>query len=246
MRFLMTMAVLIMAQTVAAQEPLVFASDADHAPFAYLDESGEIAGLERDIADAICLMLQRPCAFVLVPWSELAETINLSTADLAFTGLSVATIAHLGMEATEPHLQTASRFALIEGKPVPDSMETLQEFVVGALWGSPHALWLEDNLPLERIQRFPDAEELYLSLHAGTIDLVFSDGLSLYLDFLRSPLGNGALISGLSIPLDTDGGGYAFAMKTDSDDLVLVADAIRGLREDGTLTRLIEHHLPGY
>jgi ABC-type amino acid transport substrate-binding protein len=87
---------------------------------------------------------------------------------------------------------------------------------------------------------------MHLSLHAGTIDLVFGDGLSLYLDFLRSPLGSGVVLSEIAFPLGTDGGGYAFAMKTGADDLGLISGAILRLQEDGTLARLIGQHLPGY
>lgn len=246
MRFLIPFAFLFLTQAAVAQEPLVFVSDAAHAPFTYLDESGEIAGLERDIADAICLVLQRRCDVVLAPWPDLTERVNQGAAELAFTGLSRSTIEHLGMQATAPYLPTPSRFAVLADAAQPESLEALQAFTVGALWGSPHALWLEANLPPEKVQRFPDAEELHLSLHAGTIDLVFGDGLSLYLDFLRSPLGSGVVLSELAIPLETDGEGYAFAMKTGADDLGLISGAILRLQEDGTLARLIGQHLPGY
>ena len=246
MRFLLAMAFVILTRAALAQEPLVFASDAASPPFAHLDESGEIAGLERDLADALCLVLQRPCRFIVLPWQDLAESVRLGDADLAFAGLSATTADHLGLDATPPYLDTASRFAVIAGNREPATAGALQNFTIGALWGSPHALWLARNIPVEGVQRFPDAEEMYLSLHAGTIDLVFNDGLVLYLDFLRSPLGAGAKLAPLAVPLETDGGGYVLAMAPDSTDKALIAEAIGRLRVDGTLERLIAQHLPGF
>jgi len=236
----------MVAQASASGDPLIFVSDAAYPPFAHLDASGEIAGLERDLADALCAALERPCTFLLVPWAELGPTVIRGDADAAFAGLSRITATEIGLAPGEAYLATPSRFVALRGERQPSGTDDLANFVVGALWGTPHAHWLEQNLPAENVRRYPDPEELYLSLHAGTVDLVFNDGLTLYFDFLRSPLGADAVLVDLAIPLETDGEGYAFATKPDGETGAMLDAAMEQLVRDGTLTRLITAHLPGY
>ncbi len=237
---------LLFLSAALSEEPLTFASDAAYPPFAHLDASGEIVGLERDLAEAVCALLDRTCAFVLVPWSDFSPAVARGEADVAFAGLSATTARHLGLVPLGTYLPTPSRFVALEGDPQPADTNDLGNYVIGALWGTPHAHWLEENLPSDNVRRFPDAEEMYLSLHAGTVDLVFNEALTLYLDFLRSPLGADTTLTVLSVSLATDGGGHVFAAGTQGVAHEAIERALDELAENGTLARLIDQHLPGY
>jgi len=243
MRLLLAICILTLGFRAAADEPLVFASDGGYSPFSFLDSAGEIVGLERSIADALCVRLARACQFELVAWSGLGPGFAEGSHHVVFSGLSALTIHSLGLQPTPPYLSLASRFATFEGRDIPDQAEAM---VIGALRGSPHALWLELHLPPDQVKRFPGDEEMVLSLRTGQIDAVFDDGLKLYLSLLPSYLCQEIAISGPAVPLASDGGGLAFALAPDSDLTEPIAEALSAMQRDGTLAALIKLHLPGY
>lgn len=235
---------LVLLSPAGADEPLVVAGIGGQPPLATADGTGGLAGLEPDLVAALCARLQATCTMtVAASWSDLVAGLREGRFAIAFGGLSRLTLESQDIAASTPYLPVLARYAVIArlaggGDPLESGSA-----VIGVMRGTPHALWLEARLPPERLYRFADEEELFLSLHTGSVDAVFGDGLMLWQDLLQGPLGQGVVLQGPGIAVEEDalvlalGGDDALAARVDA--------ALAALAGDGTLEALIRRHLPG-
>ncbi len=239
--------ILCLSAQAFADEPITWATDGLYAPFSTTDAAGEPAGLDRDVAAAVCDILDRPCAFLVVPWDELYAGLNDDRFDVLYSGMSSWTVSAEGAVPSATYFSTAGRFVTERGRlervdiMAPDT-------VIGVLAGTPHARYLETTIGTTgRLRRYADEEEMYFGLLAGAADVVFGDGLLLYGDLVQPS-------RGLSVDFvppaisddDYFDGGLVFALRPGDTLDGDIARALRTLRDDGRLDAIIERHLPGY
>lgn len=240
------MLLVTLAPLAAAADGLVVASSGGQAPFAVLDAAGEVRGLERDLVERLCDELKHPCRFVTAPtWSDLVGGLRDGRYDIGYGGLTMVTAGSLGLPVSTPYLPLAARFA---GRgELPPGIDPLGPDgpVIGVLRGSPHALWLEARLPLTRLQRYAEDEEMYLSLQAGSVDLVFGDAIGLWRGLLAGPLGAGVHFVGAPVVIGEEDG-MVLAVGAGSELAPQIDAALARLGADGTLAALIARDLPGY
>lgn len=75
--------------TLAAAEPVRFATEAPFAPYTFIDEMGEISGFERDVADEVCLRAHLTCAWENVQFDQLLPGVMAGEFDVVLGGLAV-------------------------------------------------------------------------------------------------------------------------------------------------------------
>jgi ABC-type amino acid transport substrate-binding protein len=231
----------------SADEPIVWVTAGDYPPFATGSDDGVPAGLDRDIAEAICRELARSCSFVATSWDGLLVGLDEGRYDVAFSGLTRATVVSAGFHASRSYFVSGARFVVLEGLTGPrDVLDG--DSVVGVLAGTPHEAYLAAHLSdVARLRRFPDEEELYLSLLGGGVEVVFADGLPLYRALMLHPASLPVVFAGPEIDdpnyFDAE---FVFAFALGAPLIAAVDDAIAALAADGTLERIAEHRLPGY
>lgn len=241
-RLALLLALLVLRPAMAA-ETVVIAGVGAQPPFSQMDDNGTLVGLEPDLAHALCARLPQPCIVTAAAsWDDLVSGLREGRYAIGFGGLSAVTLESLSIAASEPYLPILAERAVIAS--LAGGADPLESgtAIIGVMRGTPHALWLEARLPSERLRRFADDEELFLSLHTGNVDAVFGDGLTLWRDLLTSPLGRGVVLRGPGIAVEEDGIVLALGDAAPSDGL---AATLAALAADGTLDTLIERHLPG-
>jgi len=230
-----------------AAETIVWVTVGDYPPFVTSLGSDDPAGLDRDIANAICRELARPCHFVATTWDDMAAGLIDGRYDVGFSGLTVATVAAAGLQPSQPYFSSGGRFVVLDtGAPVVDAFSGSD--AVGVLAGTPHAAYLERELPdPSRLRRFPDDEELYLSLLGGAVGAAFGDALTLYEALIAHPGNLPVVFAGPSIEdptyFDAD---VVFALAEGNPLADLVDGALSSLRDSGELARIVQARLPGY
>lgn len=232
---------------VFAEDLITWATDGLYAPFSTTDAAGEPAGLDYDIAAAICDLLDRPCAFRVVPWAELHAGLNDGRFDVLYSGMSPWSVSAAGAVPSAAYFSTAGRFVTERGR-LDDVDIMASDIVIGVLAGTPHARYLEATIGnADRLRRYADEEEMYFGLLAGAADVVFGDGLLLYHHVVQPD-------RGLSVDFvppaiedeDYFDGGLVFALRPGDTLAADIARALQTLRDNGELDVIIEHHLPGY
>jgi len=235
---------LLASRTVAAQEPLIVAGIGGQPPFAVLGSDGTMTGLEPDLIAVLCAHLDEPCTMTVAPsWSDLIGGLQEGRYAIGFGGLSANTPESLGITASTPYLPLLAQRAVIAHLAGASDPLDVGGLKVGVIRGTPHALWLEAHLPGERLRRFADDEEMFLSLHTGSVDAVFGDGLVLWRDLLQAPLGQGVVLAGPGIAVEQDG--LVLALSGEPALAGVVNAALDRMAQDSTLAALLERHLPG-
>ena len=230
-----------------ADDTITWATDGLYEPFSTTNAAGEAAGLDHDIAVAICDVLERPCGFLVVPWAELYGGLEDGRFDVLYSGMSPWTVSAEGAAPSVAYFSTAGRFVTERGRL--EAVDILApDIVIGVLAGTPHARYLENTIGnTDRLRRYADEEEMYFGLLAGAADVVFGDGLILYHDLVQPSRG---LSVGFVPPAIKDDayfdGGLVFALRPGDTLDADIARALQTLREDGRLGAIIEQHLPGY
>ena len=231
----------LLAAPVTAQEALVVAGLGGQAPLSRDDGSGGLSGLEPELAAALCARLEGDCTMtVAASWQDLIGGLREGRSALGFGGLSRLTLEGLGIAASTPYLPLLGQWAVIgeAGDPLAEDGPG-----IGVIRGTPHALWLEAHLPQERLVRFADDEEMFLSLHNGSVGALFGDGLVLWRDLLQAPLGRDVALRGPGVDVEADG--LVLALSSDRDLALAVETALAEMAADGTLAALVARHLPG-
>lgn len=229
----------------SAADAIVIAGLGGQPPLATIAADGRTGGLERRLTEALCAAMARDCRFVAAEsWSDLVEGVRTERYDLGFGALSRWTVERLDLGASAVWLPLEARFAALEGAGMPVAPMLGPGLDIGVIRGSPHALWLEARLPESRLRRYAEGEELALSLQAGSVDVLFGDGLELWRTLVSQDMG--IAFTGEPVAIDEPADGLVLALPPGSALREEVDRALRALAEDGTIDRLLAAGLPGF
>ena len=232
---------------VSAGDALIWVTDGTYPPFVEVGDDGESTGLDRNVAEAVCRQIERRCEFAVVPWDDVIEGLRESRFDVAFSGLSETTVIAAGLAPSQAYFMTSARFVTRQEN---SSAVTLNSgaATIGVLAGTPHAAYLEAQVnDADRVKRFADEQEIYLSLLGGAIDAGFSDGLTLYHALILHPDNLPVVLTDAAVtdPEHFDPA-VVFAVSPGNPLLSEVDGAINALDASGQLRAIIDAHLPGY
>lgn len=235
----------LLLPTASAADVLVIAGLGGQTPLATTASDGTTGGLERGLTEALCAAMARDCRLVAAEsWTDLVDGVRTERYDIGFGALSRHTVEALALEASAVWLPLAARFATLEDADLPDDPMLGPGLRIGAIRGSPHALWLEARLPESRLRRYVDDEELMLSLQAGSIDVLFGDGLELWRALVSQD--TGIVFTGAPVAIEEPADGLVLALPAGSALGDELDRALRALADDGTIDQLLAAGLPGY
>lgn len=78
-----------LALTLAAGEPVIFATEAPFAPYTIIDEAGQIAGFEREVGDEVCARAKLVCEWQNVQFDRLIPGVMAGEFDVILGGFAV-------------------------------------------------------------------------------------------------------------------------------------------------------------
>ena len=161
------------------RKPIRFLTADDYPPFEFLDSDGNLAGLNIDVARAICAELAVACTIQPRRWDNLLDALEAKEGDALIASLKPAAAAGKA-RFTEPYYLTPARFAaLAETGPVDVRPEALRGKTVGVEAGSAHEAFLRKFFSETKTQAFPDREKLFAALREKQVELVFGDAIGL-------------------------------------------------------------------
>src|SRR5690625_1790755 len=139
---------------------LVAGTDATYAPMEYIDDNGDIVGINIDIVDAIAEELGIEVEYVNIGWDPLFPAVKNGEVDFAVSSITITEERKKEMDFTEPYYvanqliltsedSDITNFADLEDKRVAVQMGTTGHHVVQELLGetSPNIL-AADSMPL--------------------------------------------------------------------------------------------------
>ena len=231
---------LLAASPTLASEKLQIATTGDYPPFNYVDDAGEIAGFDVDIALALCAELGVECEVVLEEWERLIPELRAGSFDAIAASMSITEKRRQLVSFTERYYSNVVRFVAREGSGF-DAADAAGK-IIGAARATIASDWLEANLAgTATIRLYTGQQELHGDLVAGRLDAMFGDGLGSYA-WLQSPEGKGFEFVGEGYRLD-EGIGIAVRHE-DAALLSRLNGALQAILADGTYERINARYFP--
>ena len=231
---------LLAATPTLAAEKLRIATTNDYPPFNYVDEAGEIAGFDVDIARALCAELGAECEIVLEKWERLIPELRASSFDAIAASMSITGKRRQLVSFTDRYYSNVVRFVAREGSsfdPADAAGKT-----IGAARATISSDWLEANLAgTATIKLYTEQQGLYGDLVAGRLDAMFGDGLGSYA-WLQGVEGAGFEFVGEGYRLD-EGIGIAVRHE-DASLLSRLNGALQAILANGTYEQINARYFP--
>ncbi len=159
-----------------------FLTSSDFPPFQFLKPDQNPAGMNVDLARAICDELEFPCTIQALPWDDLLDALENGRADALVAGFRPSEELRAKADLTRPYFRLPARFAVKKGGAVTDpTPEELQNRKIAVVSGTAHEAYLKAFFPNSDIAGFPDIALARIALKDGVADALFGDGAGLSL-----------------------------------------------------------------
>ena len=84
-------------------EPVLLATEGDYRPFNFINDDGEIDGLERELGDELCRRAELECKWVLNDWASMIPDLVAGEFDAIMAGMSITGKRDETIDFTEPY-----------------------------------------------------------------------------------------------------------------------------------------------
>jgi len=236
---LAAVATLALASATQAQETVRIATEGAYAPWNFLNDAGEPAGFEIDLAAAICAQAGLTCEVITNDWDSIIPNLLAGNYDVIMAGMSVTDERKETVDFADEYKPAdpsrfvaapgaAIDFAALTGKRIGVQGGTIQEAYANAEMA-------EGNT----VVAFGTADQAMADLAGGNLDIILADGA--YLE----PIVASGQIEFVGEPV-VIGGGVAPALRKDEAELKGKFNAaLAALKADGTVDKLIAQWFDG-
>ena len=227
----------------AMAETLKMGTNAAFPPYEYYDdETGEIVGIDAEVAAAICEKLGCDLEIVDMAFDAIIGAVDTGKVDFGMAGMTVTEERLQSVDFTSSYATGIQVVIVTEDSEitsVDDLFADGANHVVGVQMGTTGDIYCSDDIEeagLGTIQRYNNGADATLALVSGKVDCVVID---------NEPAKNFvAANEGLKI-LDTEYAveDYAIALKKDSELTAQIDAALAELTEDGTLQAIVDKYI---
>jgi polar amino acid transport system substrate-binding protein len=228
-------------------EQLRFVTTSDFPPFNYYDEDGVLTGLNVDLARDICRVLSVNCRVSELNWDDLSGALDDDAADAAIAAIAITPQALERFDFTDIYMQVPARFTARRDLEVDEvTPGSIKGRSVGVARETAHHAYLRVFFPETELTPFDSVDDARAALRAGSVDLVFADGLSTVF-WVNGAGSRGCckLVGGAFMETKYFGEGLALAVKRGNSRLVTALDyALARLRASGRLEELMLRYFP--
>ena len=210
-------------------------------PKSFIDQSGNLAGFDVEVARALCDQARVTCELIPSDWSALLPGLVERRLDAAVASISITAERRKLVGFTRPYYTSPARWVARNGRFDPFDTAALAVLRVGVRRDTTFDRYLTDSYgTTTTIRRYATQPAALLDLLLGRIDLTLGDEITLRKSFLEAPEGSGFGFVGEPLADREwfgDGNGVAVA-PGDVGLLRLLDRAVADLEADGTLRRL--------
>ena len=210
-----------------AQDVVRMGTEGAYPPYNFINDDGEVDGLERALGDELCARAELTCEWVTNEWDSINPNLDSGNYDTIIAGMSITDERDEVIDFTQAYIPpTASLFMGMD-----EGLE-LDGAVVAAQTGTIQAGYIAEQEGVTLIE-FATPDETVAAVRNGEADAVFADN-----DFLTQIAEEDPDLMIILDPVPL-GGGVGMGLR-EGDELIAVFDAaITSMKEDGTLNELL-------
>ena len=198
-------------------------------PYNFIDDSGEVAGFERELGDELCARAELTCEWVTNEWDSIIPNLVSGNYDTIIAGMSITAERDEVIDFTQNYTQPdPSAYVVAAGNEDLD----VKTAVIAAQASTIQASFIA-GMGASLIE-FATPEETVAAVKAGEADAVLADRA--YLAPIVEADGELAMLD----QQELIGGGVGMGLRESDGDLRAKFDAaIQSMKDDGTLNALI-------
>jgi arginine transport system substrate-binding protein len=232
----------IMAQTSA--KTLQLGTEATYPPFEAMGPAGHLQGFDIDVANALCQKMQAKCTFGSAPFDSLIPSLKLNKYDVIFGAMDITPERSKQVDFTNPYYVNTAIFVAPKISRLTTTLDGLKGKTIGVQQGTTLGSYLRTHYDNSvKLKNYSSVQDALLDLQAGRVDAVFSD-TPVITDWIKKNADDKYVTVGQSINDPRYfGAGYAFAVNKGNTQLLNdLNQALAAIKQDGTLTKLIDQY----
>ena len=234
-RFVHVLAALLLAAALmpllaacGGADAVVIATVGNYHPFDFINDEGEIDGLERDLGDELCRRADLECEWVLNEWETMIPDLVAEEFDAILAGMSITAIREELIDFTEAYYPPTPSVYVAGAGAGDEAAQGTIGVTANTIYSD---YFTELGRPFVSLAGSIDAVDAVLN---GEVDAVLVDhGYSV--EKLAEYEGQLAIV-GPSILLDR---GLGIGVRKDSDLKGSLNEALESMKADGSLNALI-------
>ena len=210
-------------------------------PFNYIDENGDLAGFDIDIAKALCEAAGVDYEFVVQDWDGIIPGLVAKKYDCIIASMSITEERDKKVDFTKKYYQTPVRCVASEADKLELFLNGINGKTMGVQRGTVGANLARGKFgDSVEIKAYATQDEANMDLAAGRVDMVCADSVILQTGFLDTEEGEGFQFFGPSFRDEKYlGVGIGIAVREGDDDMrKLFNNAIDKIRENGTYKKI--------
>jgi lysine/arginine/ornithine transport system substrate-binding protein len=223
----------------AQADTLRFGTDPTYPPYEYKLPSGQLAGLDIDIGNALCAAAHAKCEWVEGSFDGLIAGLQSRKFDAINASLAATAARRAVMDFTSPIYPADIRLVAARGAHLQPTAASLAGKRIGVLQGSTQADFAKRNWAPHGVTvvEYPDQNSVYADLANGRVDGTLVVGAAAQLGFLAKPEGKNFELAGAQIvdPAMLSASSVIGVRKNDPHTLQVLNAAIAQLKQDGTI-----------
>ena len=209
-------------------DPVVFATDGAYHPFNFVNDDGEIDGLERELGDELCRRANLECEWIISDWDTMIPDLIAEDFDAIIAGMSITPERDEQIDFTEPYYPPSPSVYLARA----GAGDSAAQGRIGAHSSTIHSDYLAETGVA--FTAFDDAQVSFDAVLNGDVDAVLVDH-AFAVEKVSEFAGRLAIV-GPQVELDQ---GIGIGVRENSDLKGKFDSVIRAMQADGSLNAVI-------
>ena len=213
---------------------LHMATNAAFEPYEY-QEGGKVVGIDAEIAQAICDKLGYKLVIDDMEFDAIITAVTSGKADFGMAGMTVTDERKKSVDFTDPYTNAIQAIIVNESDSKVSSKKDLEGATVGVQLGTTGDVYVTD-VKDAKVERFSKGADAVLALTQNKVDAVVIDNEPAK-KFVEQNKGTKILEE----PFENED--YAICLKKGSDLTEQFNKALKELKDDGTVKKIIDKYI---
>ncbi|SMH63029.1 transporter substrate-binding domain-containing protein [Azospirillum agricola] len=238
-------ALLCLSSTVYAAAPVRIATEGAYPPFNFTQPDGKVAGLEVDLANALCERMARPCTVMVQDWDGIIPGLLAKKYDAIMATMNITPERAKAIGFSTPYMVVPAYFVAPANSAIDGSPDSLRGKTIGAQISTTHSRYVETHFGgAATLKTYDTASNLLADLKSGRIDAAITTGATAS-DWVKGDAAKSIRLVGQPV-IDPAvfGPGIGVGLRKEDAELKAAFDAaIQSVVKDGTLARIAARYV---
>ena len=225
---LLAVSLALLLAACARAETAVIATDGNYHPFNFINDDGEIDGLEREVGDELCERADLECEWVVNDWEDMIPDLVAEDFDAIFAGMSITAEREETIDFTEAYYPPTPSIYLARAGEGDEAVQGAIGVTANTIYSD---YFTEMGMPFTSFPGEVDLAEVVLN---DEVDAVLVDH-GYGVERLAEYEGQLAIV-GPTVTLDR---GLGIGVRKGSGLKGKLDEALASMKADGTLNALI-------